>query len=73
MKRGGYERAQSSACLWDSGLLGFFQDGKNSACKSFYQYVLVPLSSNRHKLGRQNAQDGSSVKKKKVCLMSMES
>ena len=51
MKRGGYERAQSSESM----------------------YVLVLLSSNRHKLGRQNAQDGSSVKKKKVCLMSMES
>ena len=52
---------------------GLFPRRKNSACKSFYQYVLVPLSSNRHKLGRQNTQDGSSVKKKKVCLMSMES
>ena len=46
---------------------------KNSACKNFYQHVLVPFPSDRHKLGRQNAQDGSSVKKKKVCSMSMES
>lgn len=73
MKWGGLRASSVISLPLGFRIDGLFPRRKNSACKSFYQYVLVPLSSNRHKLGRQNAQDGSSVKKKKVCLMSIES
>ena len=60
MKCGGYERAQSSACLWDSGLMGFFQDGKIALAKVFtsmFWFHFLPTGTNLddkiHKTARQ--------------------
>lgn len=60
MKWGGYERAQSSACLWDSGLMGFFQGGKIALAKVFTSMVwfhFLPTGTNlddkMHKTARQ--------------------
>lgn len=60
MKCGGYERAQSSACLWDSGLMGFFQDGKIALAKVFtsmFWFHFLPTGTNlddkMHKTARQ--------------------
>ena len=60
MKWGGYERAQSSACLWDSGLMGFFQGGKIALAKVFtsmFWFHFLPTGTNlddkMHKTARQ--------------------